>query len=737
MNSRRGKSGRPSESGTHFPTVIRASQDMTQGPIVGSRASRLPGVRLLLALVVLVPLEILWFRWFLIEPLPNAKNVGSAVHRSLFAWQALPAVIPGTRWSESHLGMAFKELSHVENLLERLPLVFAAGLIAAAAIALGSLLLRLLKLHHILEIGERIPLAFGLGCTGLSTLTLMAGRLGLLATWPVRVGLVGIIAAAIACRVFRKDSEAPRSGGSPARVDPWLIAFALVAGPFLVVMALGAMLPTIDFDALEYHLQGPKEYYQSGRIAFLPHNVYTSMPFNIEMLHLLGMEVLGDWWRGALVGQLLVMLHAPFAAALIAVVTRRIASPRAAWVAAVVYISTPWVYRLAAIPYVEGPLCYYHAALIVCGLRIIAPDASGGPERGSRFGLGLLLGLLAGGAMACKYTELVFAVAPLGVFALIVGLARRSAVVPLAFAMGCALAIGPWLIKNVIDTGNPVYPLGYRVFGGGPWSPERELKWNNVHGPRPFSTAALWNGVIDIAGRSDWQSPLFTALAPLALLRPGSRRAAVLLWAYAAYLFGTWLVLTHQLDRFWLPILPVLAILAGLGADWARNWLWSLVLVPLVGFGVFINFVYICTSLAGLNQWTDSLDSLRTEVPAMINAPLLRLDTELPSSARVLLVGQASVFHLQHEIIYNTVFDDEIIETIARDQTPARIHAELKRRGITHVYVDWFEIDRHSKPGGYGFTKFVTPALFAGLVESGVLEPAIPLGGQQELYRVH
>ena len=58
-------------------------------------------------------------------------------------------------------------------------------------------------------------------------------------------------------------------------------------------MLLGSMLPAIDFDVLEYHLQGPKEYYQAGRIAFLPHNVYTNMPFDVEMLHLLGMEVHG------------------------------------------------------------------------------------------------------------------------------------------------------------------------------------------------------------------------------------------------------------------------------------------------------------------------------------------------------------------------------------------------------------------------------------------------------------
>ena len=88
-------------------------------------------------------------------------------------------------------------------------------------------------------------------------------------------------------------------------------------------MALGAMLPTIDFDAIEYHLQGPKEYYQAGRIAFLPHNVYTSMPFSVEMLHLLGMEVLDDWWWGALAGQVLVACFAPAGRGLMIAATAR------------------------------------------------------------------------------------------------------------------------------------------------------------------------------------------------------------------------------------------------------------------------------------------------------------------------------------------------------------------------------------------------------------------------------
>ena len=142
------------------------------------------------------------------------------------------------------------------------------------------------------------------------------------------------------------------------------VVIALIGVVLAALFALRAMLPTPDFDALEYHLQGPKEYYQAGRIAFLPHNVYTSMPFNVEMLHLLGMEVLDDWWRGALVGQLLVSLFAPATAAMMALDGRALGL--AAGGVGRRRSSTcrpPGSTGSASIPYVEGPLCYYHAAL--------------------------------------------------------------------------------------------------------------------------------------------------------------------------------------------------------------------------------------------------------------------------------------------------------------------------------------------------------------------------------------
>ena len=145
---------------------------------------------------------------------------------------------------------------------------------------------------------ERLAIDYGLGTTGLGVLTLLAGRAGLLDPWIFRIGLSVIAVAGLGMsRFWRLRWSWGRSAADA-------VLPLLVMTPFLVIMLLGSMLPSIDFDVLEYHLQGPKEYFQAGRIAFLPHNVYTSMPFGVEMLHLMGMEVLGDWWWGGLVGQL-------------------------------------------------------------------------------------------------------------------------------------------------------------------------------------------------------------------------------------------------------------------------------------------------------------------------------------------------------------------------------------------------------------------------------------------------
>ncbi len=381
-----------------------------------------------LILAIVAGLEVAWLAWFLLVPLPNAKIPNVVMRRGLCSCQTFPEVVPDTSFRESLLGRGLTELSHVENLPQRLPIVLAAALIARR----GD---RPRRHHHRDPRHSRPPSMVRVACPGVRPGRGPAGQLD-----PHRRP-AGVAGAAVhpdgTCGPLRLRSRVPGSatprrqpgpgqlepghgrGLRSARSRPASLALPPADRPFVVIILLGSMLPATDFDVLEYHLQGPKEYYQAGRIHFLPHNVYTNMPFDVEMLHLLGMAVMGDWWWGALAGQLLVALFGPATAVLIHATAARI-SPRAGWIAALVYLSTPWVYRFGVIAYVEGPLCFYHAALVWAWLsRPTAPA-----NRLARSWV--LLGLLAGGAMGCKYTGFVSAVVPFGVLAVADGCADAA-----------------------------------------------------------------------------------------------------------------------------------------------------------------------------------------------------------------------------------------------------------------------------------------------------------------------
>ena len=99
-----------------------------------------------------------------------------------------------------------------------------------------------------------------------------------------------------------------------------------------------------------------------GRITFLPHNVYGNMPLGAEALVALTMALSpGEqgWWRGALAGKLVMALFAPLSAVLFVSVGRRCASREAGILAALLYLSTPWIVIVSVNGLNEGVIAFY------------------------------------------------------------------------------------------------------------------------------------------------------------------------------------------------------------------------------------------------------------------------------------------------------------------------------------------------------------------------------------------
>jgi hypothetical protein len=559
-------------------------------------------------------------------------------------------------------------------------------------------------------------------------------------------------------------------------------------------MLLGALLPSVDFDVNEYHFQGPKEYFQNGRITFLPHNVYTSFPFATEMLTLLAMVLRDDWYQGALAGKCVLMAFGPLTGLALFAAGNRWFGPTAGAIAAVLYLTTPWTYRISTIAYAEGGLSFFLFAALFAVM--IAFECQQDASR-----CFLLAGAFAGSAMACKYPGVVSVVIPLFLAVIWKGLriaitedrgskiedrnVQSSAEAPhemdhpqlalfaspfsrssilhlrsstLPFLLGLLLTIGPWLAKNTIETGNPVYPLLYTIFGGRDWDAELNAKWRNGHSPKEFALfgnppdtdMSLVYSIVDVAARNDWVNSLLFACAALTLLNSDLRRRTAGLWLYTGYLFLTWWLLTHRIDRFWVPMAPVPVLLAGAGAAWFWNAAspanlvvpWGIVgrlcralFVLCVAVITTVNLVLIMSGLGGFNVYLLDMDFAKQFAASLESPELVLLNEQLPSGSKVLSVGDAEMFEARFPVVYNTVFDHSIFEQWTADESSTLPHGERPLRdseairekfiaeGITHIYVNWQDILRYRSRGNYGYTDYVAPNRFADLQRMGVLGP--------------
>jgi len=81
----------------------------------------------------------------------------------------------------------------------------------------------------------------------------------------------------------------------------------------------------------------------------------------------------------------------------------------------------------------------------------------------------LLSGLFAGFTAATKYQGLIAALG-LGALTLLAGYGRRRIRPLLGFAFAGLVSLGPWYARNLIATGNPVFPLMTGLFGRNAWS---------------------------------------------------------------------------------------------------------------------------------------------------------------------------------------------------------------------------------------------------------------------------
>ncbi len=723
--------------------MAKPSQSRTRRKVP---ARGLPRDRVGLRLAIIWLWLTLYLAAYYFWPLSSAPVGTFTVLRRAHLWLALvlgdetfAGWFEGCRWS---------------SIAERLVILAAAGSILLTAAAAGWICIRTAGIDRRLTTLERFVYSAAAGLNVVSLVTLALGICGIMSVWVFAAAGIAtsLLAAWLLIKRMREVSDGDtaatdaQSLSAPQAADQlrlsagwlWLMA------PFVVAILASAMLPPVDFDVREYHLQAPKEFYQAGRIALLPHNVYANMPLGTEMLSLVGMIVAGDWWTGALVGKTLIACFAPLTALALFAAGRRFGSQAAGVLAAVSYVSIPWIALVSTQGLVEGAFAFYLFAALVATLLWRERQRLG--EHCPRFLV--LAGFLVGGAVSTKYPAVVYCLVPLagyvvyqsaktpGVAGSRAGLFTRVARAFCIFLLACGLGCGGWFVKNAVQTGNPTYPLLYSVFDGRTRTSEKDAQWSKAHSPPNYDLADLGRRVAGVAVGSEWLSPLVVPLAVLAFINRPGRKLAFALAGYFAYIFATWWLLTHRIDRFWVPALPLTAMLAGMGGAWSNSKPWRATMAIFMAVGLAFNFVVIAGGQMIDNRYLADLNALRTD-PQRVEPWHRFLNEHAADVSGVLLVGDAQPFDLEVPVLYNTVFDDSIFEQLARGRTPEEIRALLNERNVSHIYVSWREINRYRSPGNYGITPFLEPKVFVELVAAGVLEEVPPIADDLgQMFRV-
>ena len=364
--------------------------------------------------------------------------------------------------------------------------------------------------------------------------------------------------------------------GSPERIAVYAIFLILVV--YVLAEALLCFLPPISRDALIHHLAIPKLWVRHGGWFETPWAEFSYLPMNVDLLYLVPLafgndvlpafiHMLFGWGTGYLVYRYL----------------REEAGRTWGLLGILVFVSTPMVMRLSITAYVDLGMVFFITASVLAYLRW-----RGDNYKGVKWlvASAVFMGLAAGTKYNAFISWAFLNCAVCYLYARDSGRQLQALRWGALFFLVTLAVVSPWLVKNLILKGNPVYPLMDGLFtfihGG------RESAAFLVAGDAESSGFNLIRNRMLLYGEEAWQilllplrifiegqdhswqyfdgilNPLFLFAIPFAFVGAAEGNRAFFLF-FVVFVF-TISVLTADLRiRYILPILPVATILAVMG----------------------------------------------------------------------------------------------------------------------------------------------------------------------------
>ncbi|HWD38268.1 MAG TPA: hypothetical protein VG944_05430 [Fimbriimonas sp.] len=321
-------------------------------------------------------------------------------------------------------------------------------LFALGAAGVGEALLK--RLTADLDPALRLGLSGLVGLAGLGLLTLPIALLPGGAHWGVAIVALVALLGSIPLWRARPKLRLPSGYGM-------LIVLAAVLVFACSLVGVLAPSDSFDWDTLAYHLAVPKIWLQDGQMHYISFIHHSNFPLSVDALYIWGLL-----WGGQAGAKAFSLMFAIFGAIAIFGFARGKYGEKAGWVGLLAYVGIPMVAWEAGTAYID----IGNGLFVGLGILFAAEYAFDPEKRANLWLSGICLGFAAGS----KYTGLqtIFVVAAI-LLAYAFSKKKLDAKSIVLSACLAGLISAPWYVKNIINTGNPVYPFFYSVFKGKNW----------------------------------------------------------------------------------------------------------------------------------------------------------------------------------------------------------------------------------------------------------------------------
>ena len=561
-----------------------------------------------------------------------------------------------------------------------------------------------------------VELALGVGCVMVAMFT--AGACGLY--HPVTAWVV--VAAPLVGTHLRALSEVRKRWRELQReIRPSVLWILLLLTAVMTLFE--SLAPATSQDAFVYHLAVPARFMAEGNLHYVPGNFYSAFPMNVEMLFTLGLlldsEPLAKWFHWML-GAGAVAAVAALARHLAARSRERTDTP-CGLLAATLFATIPTVALIAGWAYVDLGVVFFITLSSLFFLRFWESQRGRKVEslRHESTPYLVLSVVLAGIAAGCKYTAgfqglliaafvLVTAVREKRSPRLVCGQVGTVCFVVLAFA-------SPWFVKNMITTGNPLFPFAYSLLGGDGWDADRSrvlaISLSEWGGGRPLwqLPELIWD--VTVSGQFFSQAGFdgvigcgFLIGAPFLLVGwTMSREYRVAAWFFI--LHGVFWVTATQQIRFLLPALAVAAALIAVALCYWKAKSGSRLPIVLLQASAFANVLLIAVHFGTHNPLPVVLgfeveDSyLEREVPGGDYAVFRHIEAKLPLESRILFGSCGNPAYLcKRDYHSDALFENfTLVRLLEGAETPEELSRRFADAGYTHLL---FRFDCVFDPSG-------------------------------------